>query len=52
MQAGDAGDVRPRPRVGPRRPGEPLPDRDLEQRVPGRVKVDLVDPVAVPVVGA
>jgi hypothetical protein len=51
-QAGGAGDVRTRPRVGPRRPGEPLGDGDIEQRMPGRVEVDFVHPVAVPVVGA
>ena len=37
---------------GPRRAGQPVPDRLGEQPVPGRVEVHLVQPVAVPVVGA
>ena len=39
-------------RRSPRAPRAGPADGDVHQRVPGRVEVDLVDPVAVPVVGA
>jgi hypothetical protein len=36
----------------PRQRVKPVPDRDLHKSVPRGVKLDLVDPVAEPVVGA
>ena len=46
-----AGDVRARPRIAPRQRVDLALDRAAQQPVPARVELDLVDPVAVAVVG-
>ena len=46
-----AGDVRARPRIGPRQRVDLARHRAVEQPVPGRVELDPVDPMAEPVVG-
>jgi hypothetical protein len=51
-QPGRPGHVCSGPVVGPRRSGQAFPDGDPHQLVPGRVELDLVDPVPEPVVGA
>jgi hypothetical protein len=50
-QSGGAGHVRPGPAVGPRRTGQPGTHGHVQQRVPGRMEVNLIDAVPEPVVG-
>ena len=50
-EAGGPAHVRRRRRADQAAACSPWPDGDVHQRVPGRVEVDLVDPVAVAVVG-
>ncbi len=51
-ELGRPGHVRAGPLVGPGRGVQAVPDRGGHQLVPGRMEVDLVDPVAARVVGA
>ena len=52
VEGGGAGRMGARPRIAPGQRMEAVTDRDLHQLVPGRMKIDLVDAVAEPVVSA